>query len=803
MAVKAKLMSCSNFTSSTKQAQYKIGGGIDVAHLSLTIRVGGVLVYNETPTVLTGTAYTYFGTSGLGNTLKNALPTSTSGTATWTLSSYTADYALIGTDTCTSTASIPAVYPTLNLTAGGSAPTGRVTNTSRNYAVAVSGSTINASRTFTRDTGTTGSVTNYWLDNANLKSNAGNDTSWPANGLSAGNHTVKCTITDSRGLATTKTATVAVTDYTAPTCTLPAANVYRENSGSTKLVIKPVCNVNKVLSGSTTTNRYKVYIQVREAGKTWSLAHTSAARTPTGSDQTYTWTSDASYALDKAWEVRAYVEDDFIETSWTTIQKAEAANASTLSGVSDLYSNLTGYSFTITRRQAGVTHTLVVKAGDKTVHTYQDNSGVTGTVSVSLSGTALTDVRNAILDSMYSTTSTTLTYTLTTKDGGTTLGTSTLTKTAYVHEDVVPTVSSQLTVTQSTPAGTFNAARAYCVQGVTGTIARAETSFTAPRGTDMRYTASSLRPTNSTGTDWNDAVAKSGSQFSTGTTISHDFTYTPPIAGWMKVRVDGKDWRLRSKSPTDVNFYVVPYTPPTLTASAARINPPDMTTVRLTCKVNVATITPSGGTASNSFKVEARRRTVGGSYPAWGNANNKSQSFTKQGATNKIVTLDFTGNSILTAYEFEVRLQDDFGSKLASANITTEKVPFAISNDGIGAGKIPEAGRALDVGGDMYVSGDIFNENVPVTMIKTVNIPASVLEYGVNSSTVRVYHNLGYVPKIVVINKVTRLGAGIMMDLAALNSTYVDVFFSRYSSFGAHSNTIALQFYGIGGTVIS
>lgn len=108
----------------------------------------------------------------------------------------------------------------------------------------------------------------------------------------------------------------------------------------------------------------------------------------------------------------------------------------------------------------------------------------------------------------------------------------------------------------------------------------------------------------------------------------------------------------------------------------------------------------------------------------------------------------------------------------------------------------------LDVGGDMYVSGDIFNESVPVTQIKNVNVPASVEAYGVHSSTVRIYHYLGYVPKFVVITKATKMGAGIQASLFALNSSYLEVNFSRYSSFGAHAQTLALQFYGTGGTVI-
>ena len=37
--------------------------------------------------------------------------------------------------------------------------------------------------------------------------------------------------------------------------------------------------------------------------------------------------------------------------------------------------------------------------------------------------------------------------------------------------------------------------------------------------------------------------------------------------------------------------------------------------------------------------------------------------------------------------------------------IPTEAVPLAIGRDGIGVGKIPEAGRALDVQGDTYFDG--------------------------------------------------------------------------------------------------
>lgn len=86
--------------------------------------------------------------------------------------------------------------------------------------------------------------------------------------------------------------------------------------------------------------------------------------------------------------------------------------------------------------------------------------------------------------------------------------------------------------------------------------------------------------------------------------------------------------------------------------------------------------------------------------------------------TNSSATINSSGWNVANSYDIRVTLADKLNQTVVQASISTAKVLLDLNRDiGVGIGKMHERG-ALDVGGDMYVSGTLDSTTINGRAIK-------------------------------------------------------------------------------------
>lgn len=186
--------------------------------------------------------------------------------------------------------------------------------------------------------------------------------------------------------------------------------------------------------------------------------------------------------------------------------------------------------------------------------------------------------------------------------------------------------------------------------------------------------------------------------FATGSsTIDADLSKFDVGTGSLNAVVTVTDSRGRTNSRT-VSLNIQNYSAPTINNfSAVRQNNSDV--VIITKPVSVSSIL-NGSTNINSYTVKTEYKlTTATSWTVNRTENNSS------------ATLNLSGFNVANSYDIRVTLADKLNQTVVQASISTAKVLLDLNRDiGIGIGKMHERG-ALDVGGDMYVSGIIRQNN--------------------------------------------------------------------------------------------
>ena len=191
-----------------------------------------------------------------------------------------------------------------------------------------------------------------------------------------------------------------------------------------------------------------------------------------------------------------------------------------------------------------------------------------------------------------------------------------------------------------------------------------------------------------------------GSQtFATGgNTIDVDLSKFDVGTGTINAVVIVTDSRGRTNSRT-VGIKIQNYSAPTINNfSAVRQNNSD--TVIITKPVSVSSIL-NGSTNINSYTVNTEYKlTTATSWTVNRTENNSS------------ATLNLSGFNVANSYDIRVTLADKLNQTVVQASISTAKVLIDFNRDiGVGIGKMHERG-ALDVGGDMYVSGTLDSKSI-------------------------------------------------------------------------------------------
>ena len=369
-----------------------------------------------------------------------------------------------------------------------------------------------------------------------------------------------------------------------------------------------------------------------------------------------------------------------LHTSGSTLDRSSGvirafAERSTLSAFS-AFTIGNALSFTIAQNTSGTTHDIVLRFGS-TVILSRTNVG-TGNRIITPTAAEVTAMYNAT----GSVTSITATLELVTRLSGTQVGsTHTRTATASVGADILPDFTGVTHQELTTSPDVASLVGAY-VQGISN-IGLAITGAVPGAGASL----SSYRIT--LGTITINAVS--------GNTGPVPFSGTNLVCTG---RVTDSRGRTREKT---VNVTILPYAPPTITTmqfyrcnadgSPNQIGP----NVRFQLTGHVQSLLVS--TQRNRLTVRFRTKASSAGSFTTRQTIGPQTTLTFNGLSNV-----FTGHVITESYDGLVEIQDQFNTTIALASVSSG-ILMAWGKNGIGIGKIPEAGRRLDVDGDIWEDG--------------------------------------------------------------------------------------------------
>ncbi|XBG90922.1 DUF859 family phage minor structural protein [Enterococcus cecorum] len=219
----------------------------------------------------------------------------------------------------------------------------------------------------------------------------------------------------------------------------------------------------------------------------------------------------------------------------------------------------------------------------------------------------------------------------------------------------------------------------------------------------LRFSCSSNGTVGSSISNYKVQIGNQSFGFSGGT-IDIDLSKFDVGTGSLNATVTVTDSRGRTNSRT-VSLNIQNYTAPKINNfSAVRQN--NSATVIITKPVSVSSIL-NGSTNINSYTVKTEYKLS--SATSWTNWRNE---------TNTSAVINSGGWDVTKSYDIRVTLADKLNQMVVTASISTAKTLISYHKDvGVGIGKMHERG-ALDVGGDMYVSGTLDSTTINGRAIK-------------------------------------------------------------------------------------
>ena len=219
----------------------------------------------------------------------------------------------------------------------------------------------------------------------------------------------------------------------------------------------------------------------------------------------------------------------------------------------------------------------------------------------------------------------------------------------------------------------------------------------------IRFVCSSSGVLGSTITGYQVKIGSQTFSSSNGT-IDIDLTKFDVGTGSLNATVTVTDSRGRTNSRT-VSLNIQNYTAPKINNfSAVRQN--NSANIIITKPVSVSSIL-NGSTNINSYTVKTEYKLSSAS--AWTNWRNE---------TNASAVINSSGWDVTKSYDIRVTFADKLNQMVVTASISTAKTLISYHKDvGVGIGKMHERG-ALDVGGDMYVSGTLDSTTINGRAIK-------------------------------------------------------------------------------------
>ncbi|CAI3388717.1 hypothetical protein CIRMBP1307_00811 [Enterococcus cecorum] len=219
----------------------------------------------------------------------------------------------------------------------------------------------------------------------------------------------------------------------------------------------------------------------------------------------------------------------------------------------------------------------------------------------------------------------------------------------------------------------------------------------------LRFSCSSNGTVGSSISNYKVQIGNQSFGFSGGT-IDIDLSKFDVGIGSLNAVITVTDSRGRTNSRT-VGINIQTYSAPKINNfSAVRQN--NSANVIITKPVSVSSIL-NGSTNINSYTVKTEYKLS--SATSWTNWRNE---------TNTSAVINSGGWDVTKSYDIRVTLSDKLNQMVVTASISTAKTLISYHKDvGVGIGKMHERG-ALDVGGDMYVSGTLDSTTINGRAIK-------------------------------------------------------------------------------------
>lgn len=375
-------------------------------------------------------------------------------------------------------------------------------------------------------------------------------------------------------------------------------------------------------------------------------------------------------------------------------------------------------NYTVDRKSDNFRHHIELRYGNTTIRTW-DNISSNGVSTLPLTTTEV----NNLMARMSTLTARALTLRVRTRSGnnGSWIGSAvSRNATATIHEDVKPSVWGLGVSIEGNAHAKNN------VKGFVQNISKVSCGF-ARSGTGGAWIRSSLIEIrkSSGGADYQSINSNEGI-----------FPRVVALSGQYQARGTATDSRGRSNSTgwTDLsNFDVLAYSAPTITEfkTSRQTNTP--TTVDIRRYGNHSEL---GG--NNELIVRLQKRASGTS--SWSNV-------VPDFVTSNMgfgSTVESTGNSVVSSYEFRLYVFDQFGNSAEQiSTVSSQRVVLDVhKNEGVGIGKIHERG-VLDVDGEVYLNGKVMAlgglgfEDTRSVNDQPQHIPPKALSFAFkNSSTV-------------------------------------------------------------------
>lgn len=329
------------------------------------------------------------------------------------------------------------------------------------------------------------------------------------------------------------------------------------------------------------------------------------------------------------------------------------------------------FRFYVTVDSASYTHTITIKNGSTTMLTLSLGSLSVGSTTKIVTLTSAQ--RTTLLNAMTNVARFNATYTLTTLNNGSTVGTSDYVGSIEVSSNSQPTVNA-FTYADTNPATVALTGNNQTLVAGESIITLSNMSATAKNGATLGFFT--VRTANST---------RSASNIPPSTT-SYVYAYTPRvISDTDRLSLQMTDSRgMVNSAWIDVN--VIPYFAPSFTEYSIKRNGEDRTKANFVFSGSFATV------LNNTVTLKYRYKEVGGSFGAYTTPtltiNNGTFSYTATG----IGSFDVEKN-----YEFEVVLTDVLNSNTVSIILPTRDSLLSFRPNALGVGKVPNGDHIVEI----------------------------------------------------------------------------------------------------------